>query len=106
MTRSIGMAGSTSAMLSRIDRLNSTFSCSTTPVCRRSQAASTMARSTPFSVGKEIRAQNPENRFKHRNGNEPDDQHIEGAQAAMHQHLVDHHLEKQRRNKRKDLQEK
>ena len=43
MTCSIGMAGSASAILSRTDRLNSTFSCSTTPNCRRSQAASTIA---------------------------------------------------------------
>ena len=42
ITRSIGMPGSASAMLSRIERLNSTFSCSTTPIWRRSQATSTM----------------------------------------------------------------
>ena len=40
-------AGSASAMLSRTVRLNSTFSCSTTPIWRRSQAMSTIARSTP-----------------------------------------------------------
>ena len=43
MTRSIGIAGSASAMLSRTERLNSTFSCSTTPIWRRSQDGSTMA---------------------------------------------------------------
>ena len=32
-------------MLSRTERLNSTFSCSTTPTWRRSQAGSTIARS-------------------------------------------------------------
>src|SRR5262249_50864438 len=47
ITGSIGMAGSASAILSRTERLNSTFSCNTTPNCRRSQAASMMARSTP-----------------------------------------------------------
>src|SRR6516225_4332465 len=35
MTCSIGMAGSASAMLSRTERLNSTFSCNTTPNCGR-----------------------------------------------------------------------
>ena len=47
MTRSIGMAGSASAIFSRTERLNSTFSCRTTPIWRRSQAGSTMARSMP-----------------------------------------------------------
>src|SRR6516164_5431791 len=47
ITRSIEMAGSASAMLSRTERLNRTFSCNTTPICRRSQAVSTMARSVP-----------------------------------------------------------
>src|SRR4051794_26224640 len=47
MTRSIGMAGSASAILSRTERLNSTFSCRTTPTWRRSQAGSAMARSIP-----------------------------------------------------------
>ena len=41
MTRSIGIAGSASAILSRIERLNSMFSCRTTPICRRSHAVST-----------------------------------------------------------------
>ena len=31
---------------------------------------------------------------------EPDHQHVERGQAAMHQHLVDHHLEEQRRDQR------
>ena len=42
MTRSIGIAGSASAMFSRTERLNSTFSCSTTPIWRRSHAGSAM----------------------------------------------------------------
>src|ERR1041385_3891097 len=40
MPRSMGIAGSVSAMLSRTDRLNRTLSCSTTPTWRRSQAVS------------------------------------------------------------------
>src|SRR5881227_744574 len=43
ITRSIGMVLSTSAMFSRTERLNRMFSCSTTPICRRSQAGSTGA---------------------------------------------------------------
>ncbi|MER9430473.1 hypothetical protein NKI67_18410 [Mesorhizobium sp. M0408] len=34
-----GIAGSASAMFSRMDRLKSTFSCKTTPISRRSQVA-------------------------------------------------------------------
>ena len=41
------MPGSASAMLSRTVALSSTFSCSTTPICRRSQAGSITAVSTP-----------------------------------------------------------
>ena len=47
MTRSMGMAGSASAIFSRTDRFSSTFSCSTTPIWRRNQAGSAMARSMP-----------------------------------------------------------
>src|ERR1700756_5515920 len=39
MTRSIGMAGSARAIFSRTELLNSTFSCRTTPIWRRSHAA-------------------------------------------------------------------
>ena len=42
MTRSIGMPGSARAILSRIERLNRMFSCSTTPNWRRSHALSTL----------------------------------------------------------------
>jgi hypothetical protein len=45
--RARGIAGSESAMFSWMVRLNSRFSCSTTPMCRRSQAGSTWARSIP-----------------------------------------------------------
>jgi hypothetical protein len=47
MTRSIGSAGSASAMLSRTERLNSMFSCSTTPIWRRSHDGSSTAASMP-----------------------------------------------------------
>jgi hypothetical protein len=36
---------------------------------------------------------------------QPHHEHVERADAAMHQHLVDHHLEEQRRDQREDLQE-
>src|SRR5580700_6529814 len=36
--RSMGKLGSANAILSRIERLNSMLSCSTTTICRRSQA--------------------------------------------------------------------
>ena len=34
-----------------------------------------------------------------------DDQHVERAHAAMHEHLVDDHLEEQRRDEGEELQE-
>src|SRR3546814_2316585 len=37
ITRSIGVTGSASAIFSRIERLNRIFSCSTTPIWRRSE---------------------------------------------------------------------
>src|ERR1700737_766873 len=45
--RRTGIAGSASAIFSATDRLKSTSSCRTMPTCRRSQAASVIARSTP-----------------------------------------------------------
>lgn len=42
-----GIAGSASAMFSRMDRLKSTFSCKKTPISRRSQVGSTTGTSTP-----------------------------------------------------------
>ena len=50
ITASIGAAGLASAMFSRIERLNSRFSCSTTPIWRRSHAGSIWARSVPSTV--------------------------------------------------------
>src|SRR5262245_22906156 len=43
MTRSIGVAGSASAIFSRTGRLNSTVSCRPTPIGRRSHAGSANA---------------------------------------------------------------
>ena len=56
-------------------------------------------------VGEQVGAQGSEHHFEHRNRDHPHDQHVEGAETAMHQHLVDHHLEEQRRHQRENLQE-
>ena len=56
-------------------------------------------------VGEQIGAQNSQNGLEHRDRHQADHQHIERAEGAMHQHLVDHHLEEQRRDQRKQLQE-
>ena len=53
---------------------------------------------------KQICAQNTEDRLEHRNGDEPDDQHIERTQRAIDQNLVDDDLEEQRRDKREKLE--
>ena len=55
-------------------------------------------------VGKHIGAQDAQNGLEHRDRHEADYQHVEGAKAAMHQHLVDDDLEEQRRNQREQLQ--
>ena len=46
-----------------------------------------------------------EDRLEQRDRDEADDQHVERAHAAMHEHLVDDDLEEQRRDERKELQE-
>ena len=53
---------------------------------------------------KKISAQDAEDGLENRNRHQPDDQHIERAQRAMHQHLVDDHLKEQRRDQREQLQ--
>jgi hypothetical protein len=53
----------------------------------------------------QVRAKNPEDGLEYRDGGEADDQHVEGAERTVHQHLVDDHLEEQRRDERKQLQE-
>ena len=40
-----------------------------------------------------------------RDGDQPDHEHVERAQAAMDQHLVDHDLEEQRRDQAEQLEE-
>ena len=47
----------------------------------------------------------PQHGLEHRDRHQADDQHVERAQAAMHQHLVDDDLEEQRRDQREQLQE-
>src|SRR5215472_2445635 len=42
--------------------------------------------------------------FEHRDRHQTDDKHVEGAETAVNQPLVDDDLEKQRRNKREQLQ--
>ena len=42
---------------------------------------------------------------KHRDREQPDDQHVERAQGPVYQHLVDDHLEEQRRDQGEQLQE-
>ena len=56
-------------------------------------------------VREQIGSQDAEHGLEHRDRNEADHQHVERAQRAVHQHLVDHHLEEQRRDQREDLQE-
>ena len=52
----------------------------------------------------QICPQHPQHRFKNRNRHQADSQHVEGAQGAMDQNLVDDHLEEQRRDQAKQLQ--
>ena len=56
-------------------------------------------------VGEQIGAQDAEDRLEDRDGDQADDQDVERAQAAMHEHLVDDDLEEQRRDQGKELQE-
>jgi len=53
----------------------------------------------------QIGSQYAENGLEHRDRYKTDDQHVESAQRPVHQHLVDHHLEKQRRDQGEQLQE-
>ena len=56
-------------------------------------------------MGEQIGAQASEHDLEHRNRNQPQDQDVERAKAAMHQHFVDDHLKEQRRHQREKLQE-
>ena len=55
-------------------------------------------------VREEISPQNAKNRLEERDRDQADDKHVERAQAAMHQHLVDDDLEEQRRHQGEQLQ--
>ncbi len=56
-------------------------------------------------VREQVGAQNTHDRLEYADGDETEDEHVEGAHAAMHEHLVDHHLEEQRGDQREELQE-
>ena len=54
-------------------------------------------------VRKQVGPQDAENGLEQRDPEQPDHQHIERADAAMDQDLVDDHLKEQRRDERKQL---
>jgi hypothetical protein len=56
-------------------------------------------------VREQIGAQDAQNGLENRDRQQPDDQHVQRAQRPVHQHLVDDHLEEQRRDEREQLQE-
>ena len=56
-------------------------------------------------VRKQIRAQDAEHRLEYPDCDEPDNEHVERAHAAMDEDLVDDHLKEQRRHQREHLQE-
>jgi hypothetical protein len=56
-------------------------------------------------VCEDVCAQAAQRRFEQRDGRKADHQNIQRGKAPVHQHLVDHHLEEQRRKQREDLQE-
>jgi hypothetical protein len=60
---------------------------------------------TVCRMRKLVDAQRLENGLEHGQHDKPDDQHVERAHASMHEHLVDHHLEEQRRDEGKELKE-
>jgi hypothetical protein len=55
-------------------------------------------------VGEDVSPQNAKHGLEHRDGHQPDDEDVEGADAAMHQDLVDHDLEEQRGDEAEQLQ--
>ncbi len=60
---------------------------------------------TVCRVREQIDAQRLENGFEDGEGDQARDQNVERAHASMHEHLVDDHLEEQRRDDGKDLKE-
>ena len=57
-------------------------------------------------VRKHIGAYATQQHLKHGDRQKTDSQHIQRFHAVVHQHFVHHHLKKQRREQRKNLQEK
>ena len=56
-------------------------------------------------VREQIGPQDAQNGLEHRDRHQTDDQHVEGTQGPVYQHLVDDHLEEQRRDQAEQLQE-
>ncbi|MET3313044.1 uncharacterized protein with von Willebrand factor type A (vWA) domain [Bradyrhizobium japonicum] len=56
-------------------------------------------------VREQIDAQRAENSLEHSQRDEAHNQNVERAHASMHEHLVDHDLEEQRRDESEDLEE-
>ena len=56
-------------------------------------------------VREQIGAQDAHDGLEHRDRNQSDHEHVERAERAMHQHLVDDDLEEQRRDQPEQLQE-
>jgi hypothetical protein len=46
----------------------------------------------------------PQQHLEERDHGKADHQHVQGREAVMHQHLVDDHLEEERRDQREELQ--
>ena len=70
---------------------------------RQSQQVAKQARAkfdvdTVGGVREQIGPQDSQHGLEHRDRHQSDNQHVEGAQGPVHQHLVDDHLEEQRRN--------
>ncbi|MNR34389.1 hypothetical protein D3C85_1521590 [compost metagenome] len=56
-------------------------------------------------MGEHITAQATEQRFKNHDAEQADGDHVQGGQAAVHQHLVHHHLEEQRGEQREYIED-
>ena len=61
---------------------------------------------TTGGMGKDIAAQGGQDHLEGDHHQQPHRNHIQGAEAAMHQHLVHHHLEEERGDQGKELQHK
>ena len=59
---------------------------------------------TAGGVGKDIAAQGSQGHLKGNHHQQPNRNHIQGTEAAVHQHLVHHHLEEERGDQGKELQ--